>query len=331
MEQKINTKGLVESALSAAIISLIIILSGYFPFFFIISMIIIPIIISIVYYKNDSKYALTCICISILITFMTLDLVNSVLMGIYYGITGMTLGYCLRKGFSSYKTLILSVASVCIGLMISFTIFSIFIVGKNPLESVMNQATQISDLMNLSMDKMFELYKSMGVNEAQISVMEEFKSIITPEYVLMMFPSTIIFSSFIQGYISLAILRKLIKRILNYSLEPLKFEEFYVSNLVGAFLIALICIALILFGRGVSWAVIVYNSILMITILILNLNGVAAVKYFLVKKMMLSNVASILVILLTFITGLFVIFGIIGFAEMLLDFRKLDPHRLRKA
>ena len=39
----------------------------------------------------------------------------------------------------------------------------------------------------------------------------------------------------------------------------------------------------------------------------------------------------ILLLVLLFMVGSSIIFGIIGFVEMMLDFRKLDPYRIRKA
>ncbi len=331
MEQKINTRGLTESSIMAAFIATVVIMSSYFPFLYGIVMLILPILIAVIHYKHDMKYSVGCVIVSVLIIAMMSNPITAITMGVSYGIVGVTLGYGVRKNYSPYKILILTVLASIVAIVADFWLTGLLISGQNIFVFMKNQATEMSEIFTLSMEQAQKMYSSMGMGESQLAMMDQMKQVMTPEYIVIMFPAIIVLTGFLQGYISFIIFTKILKRLRYAVIEPTKFNQFYVTNLVGAFLISLMCIALILVGRGVSWAPSVYNAIFLITIVILSINGIAALQYFLKEKMMLPKVARVLLIIVAFMMGSFILFGIIGFVEMLLDFRKLDPHRLRKA
>lgn len=331
MEQKINTKGLTESAIMAALISVVVILSSYFSFLYGIAMMILPIIVAVVHYRHDFKYSAGCVIVSMIITAIMFNPITAITMGVSYGIVGISLGYAVRKQYSPYKILILTVLASGIAVTVDFALTGILISGQNIFEFMRSQATEFSDIFAISIDQSVKMYEAMGITGQQIEMMNQMKSLITPELILMIFPAVIVIVAFLQGYVCYILLSIILKKLRYAKLEVIKFSEFYVTNLVGAALIGTMCIALILYGRGAAWGITVYNSVYMITIVILGINGVAATQYFLTNKMMLTKVARILIIAAVFVMGVFFIFCIIGFVEMLLDFRTLDPHRLRKA
>lgn len=331
MEQKISTRGLTESAIMAALISVIVILSSYFSFLYGIAMMILPIIVAVVHYRHDFKYSAGCVIVSMVITSIMFNPITGVTMGVSYGIVGIVLGYAVRKKYRPYRILIYTVLASGIAITLDFALTGILISGQNIFEFMKSQAVELSDMFTVSIDQSVKMYESIGITGQQIEMMNQMKSVITPEFILMFFPSVIVIASFLQGYVCYVLLSVVLRKLRYAKLEVIKFNEFYVTNLVGAALIGIMCIALILYGRGAQWGITVYNSVYMITLVILGINGVAATQYFLTKRMMLPKVARVLIIIAVFMMGMFFIFGIIGFVEMLLDFRKLDPHRLRKA
>lgn len=331
MEQKINTRGLVESSIMAAIIVIIVIVSTIFPFIYGIAILLLPTVVGIVQYKYNVKYSIGCIITSVLIVAMVIDPITAITMGIGYGIVGLTLGYCVRKKYSVYKILVLTVLASILVVVVNFWLTGLIISGENIFESIKNQAIGASEKIAQSIEEAKKIYSSMGISETQLAIMDQMKQNITPEFLLTRIPAAIAVLCFLQGYISFSIFLNILKRLKVAVIEPMKFEKFYVTNLFGAALITIMCIAIILAGRGLSGAHYVYNTMYLITIVILGINGIATVQYYLKVKMMLPNVARVLLIIAVFMVSSFNIFGIIGFLEMLLDFRKLDPHRLRKA
>lgn len=330
MEQKISTRGLTEAAIMAAFISIVVILSSYLSILYGVAMLLLPILVAVIHYKHDMKYSLGCVIVSILITAMMFNPISAIIMGVSYGIVGITLGYGVRKKYSPYKILILTIIASGIAIIADFWLTGLLISGQNLFVFMKSQAMEMSDIFLASIEQAEKLNKAMGMS-AQSEMMNQMKAVMSPEYILMMFPAIFVLTGFLQGYVSFIILIKILKRLKYEDIESLRFREFYVTNLVGAFLISIMCIALILVGRGVSWAPSVYNAIFLITIVILSINGIATVQYFLTIKMGLPRVSRVLIIVAAFMMGSLIIFGIIGFIEMLLDFRKLDPHRLRKA
>lgn len=330
MEQKISTRGLTEAAIMAAFISMVVILSSYLSFLYGVAMLLLPILVAIIHYKHDMKYSLGCVIVSILITAMMFNPISAITMGVSYGIVGITLGYGVRKKYSPYKILILTIIASSIAIIADFWLTGLLISGENLFVFMKSQAMEMSDIFLVSIEQGEKINEAMGMS-AQSEMINQMKAVMSPEYILMMFPAIFVLTGFLQGYISFIILIKILKRLRYEDIESLRFREFYVTNLVGAFLISIMCVALILVGRGVSWAPSVYNAIFLITIVILSINGVATAQYFLTIKMGLPKVSRVLIIVAAFMMGSFIIFGIIGFVEMLLDFRKLDPHRIRKA
>lgn len=330
MEQKISTRGLTEAAIMAAFISIVVILSSYLSFLYGVAMLLLPILVAIIHYKHDMKYSLGCVIVSILITAMTFNPISAITMGVSYGIVGITLGYGVRKKFSPYKILILTIIASSIAVIADFWLTGLLISGENLFVFMKSQAMEMSDIFLVSIEQGEKINEAMGMS-AQSEMINQMKAVMSPEYILMMFPAIFVLTGFLQGYVSFIILIKILKRLRYEDIESLRFREFYVTNLVGAFLISIMCIALILVGRGVSWAPSVYNAIFLITIVILSINGIATAQYFLTIKMGLPKVSRVLIIVAAFMMGSFIVFGIIGFIEMLLDFRKLDPHRIRKA
>lgn len=330
MEQKISTRGLTESAIMAALISVIVILSSYFSFLYGIAMMILPIIVAVVHYRHDFKYSAGCVIVSMVITSIMFNPITGVTMGVSYGIVGIALGYAVRKKYKPYRILIYTILASGIAITLDFALTGILISGQNIFEFMKSQAVELSDIFAVSIDQSVKMYESIGVTGKQIEMMNQMKSVITPELILMIFPSVIVIASFLQGYVCYLLFSVILSKLRYAKLEVIKFSDFYVTNLVGAALIGIMCIALILYGRGFQWGITVYNSVYMITLVILGINGIAATQYFFTKRLMLPKAARVLIIIAVFIMGMFFIFGIIGFVEMLLDFRRLDPHRLRK-
>lgn len=332
MEQKISIRGLTESAVMAAIISIIVVLSSYFLIFQGLSMLILPIIIAIIDYKHGLKYSIACIVTSTLISSILFNPIVGITMALNYGIVGLGLGYGVRNKLSPYKILILTIIAGIISNIATIMVSSMFLMnGKNIFYTIKEQIKQLSETFVISIDQGIKAYETMGITGEYINKLNEMKSMITPELIIIMMPSSLLLVSFIQGYGCYVLLSLILKRLRITNIEIIKFENFYISNLIGATLVGFMSVMIILYGNGVSGALEVYKSIYLISIIILGINGVATTKYFLNKKFMASNKFKNLIIVIMFITGLFSIFVIVGFVEMLMDFRKLDPHRLRKA
>lgn len=331
MEQKISTKGLTEAALMAALISIINIAASIIPFLYVIGIIVLPIIVALIYYRNGIKYSIGAIVVSTIIISMLLNPILAIISGIYYWIVGTVLGYCLKNGKKTYNTLIALIIACIISMIVEVWLTSMLVSNISIFQFINNELKTYIDMFNEYINQTKDIYISKGISGAQLQILDQISSTFTVELLVMFIPTTIFITGFIKAYATI-LFTQVIFRIFKYTeIKSLRFSEFYISNLVGAALIAIISIGAIIGSKGVTWGLFLYNSTMMLTIIVLSINGIAATDYFLIKKIGMPKGTRILLLVLLFMIGSPIIFGIIGFIEMMLDFRKLDPYRIRKA
>lgn len=331
MEQKISTKSLIESALMAGIITIINIATVYIPFLYIIGLIILPIMVAVTYYRNGMKYSVGAIIVSAIIVAMLMNPILAINSGMSYGIVGIALGYCLKNEKKTYNTLIVLIIACILSMIVQVWLTGILVSNISIFQFIKNELNTYIDMFNQYINETKELYSSLGISGTQIQILDQISSIFTVEFLAVLLPATIFISGFIQAYTTILFTQLIFRKLKYKGIETLRFSEFYISNLVGAALIAIISICGIIGSRGVTWAMFLYNAIMLITIIILSINGAAVTDYFLRKKVGMPRVARIFLLAILFMIGSPIIFSIIGFVEMMLDFRKLDPHRIRKA
>jgi uncharacterized protein YybS (DUF2232 family) len=331
MEQKISTKSLVESALMAGIITIINIATLYIPFLYTIGLIVLPIIVALIYYRNGMKYSVGAIVVSTIIVAMLLNPILAITSGISYGIVGTVLGYCLKNEKKTYNTLVVLIIACILSIIVQVWLTSILVSNTSIFQFIKNELKTYIDMFNQYINETKELYSSIGISGTQIQILDQISSIFTVEFLAMLLPATIFIGGFIQAYTTILFTQLIFRKLKYKGIESLMFSEFYISNLVGAALIAIISICGIIGSKGVTWGMFLYNAIMLITIIILSINGAAVTDYFLRKKVGMPKVARIFLLAILFMIGAPIIFSIIGFVEMMLDFRKLDPHRIRKA
>lgn len=331
MEQKISTKSLAKAAFMAGIIAIINIVTLYIPFLDVIGLIVLPIIVAIVYYRNGIKYSIGSIVVSAIIVAISINLVSAIISGVSYGIVGITLGYCLKSNKNKYNTLVLLIIAYIISMIVQVWLTSKLISNISIVQFMNNELNTYADGLKEYIAQTKTVYSSMGMGSAQLQILDQISSIFTVEILSMFIPAAIFIVGFIQAYATKLFAQIIFKKLKYTEVKFLRFSEFYMSNLVGATLIAIISIGGIIGGRGIKWGLFLYNSTLLLTIIILSVNGVATTDYFLRNKIGMSNGARIFLLALLFMIGSPIIFGIIGFIEMMLDFRKLDPYRIRKA
>lgn len=331
MEQKINTKGLVESSLMAGIITVISIIASYTLFIYTIGLILLPILVALIYYRNGIKCSIGSVLVSTIIVAMFLNPILAITSGISYGIVGIVLGYCLKNEKKTYNTLIALIIACIISMIVEVWLTSRLVSNISIFQFVNNELKTYIDMFNEYINQTKEFYSSVGISGVQLAILDQISSAFTVELLAILLPTTIFISGFIQAYSTILFTQLIFKKLKYKEVKSLRFSEFYISNLVGAALIAIISICAIVGRRGVTWGAFLYNAMLMLITMILAVNGAAVTDYFLRKKVGMSKGIRILLLVILFMLGSPRVLGIIGFVEMMLDFRKLDPYRIRKA
>ncbi len=331
MEQKINTKNLIEAALMTGIITIISISASYILLFYIIGLILLPILVALIYYRNGIKYSIGAVLISTILVATFLNPILAIISGMSYGIIGVVLGYCLKNQKKTYNILIALIIACIISMLVEVWLTSRLVSNIGVIQFINDKLNTYMHEFKVYITQTKEIYSNMGMNATQLQMFEQIESIFTVELLAMLIPTVLFIASFIQAYSTILFTHLIFRKLKCKEIKYLRFSEFYVSNLVGAALIAIISICAIVGSRGITGSLFLYNAILMLTIMILAVNGAAVTDYYFRKKLGMPKAMRILLVILLFIIGSSKILGIVGFVEMMLDFRKLDPYRIRKA
>lgn len=331
MEQKISTKGLAESAFMAGIIAIINIVTPFIPFLDVIGLIVLPIIVALVHYRNGIKYSIGTIVVSVVIVAILFNPISAIISGVSYGIVGIVLGYCLKSNKKKYNMLMALIIAYILSMIVQVWLTSELVSNISIVQFMNNELNTYANGFKEYIAQTKEIYSNMGMSGADLQILDQISSIFTAEVLAILIPAVIFMAGFIQAYATILFAQIIFRKLKYTEIKFLRFSEFYISNLVGAALIAIISIGGIIGGRGIAWGLFLYNSALLLMIIVLSVNGAATTDYFLRKKVGMSRGLRIFLLALLFMIGSPIIFGIIGFVEMMLDFRKLDPYRIRKA
>ncbi|MGL4731339.1 MAG: DUF2232 domain-containing protein [Clostridium sp.] len=330
-KERYTTKDIAVTGIMSAILIVLMFIASYVPIIGYIGALTLPIPINIIYLRYNKKIAIGCMMISCIISVGLFGPISAILYLLNYGIIGIILGYCNKKNIKSYTLLITIVLSWILVIGLSILLIIGFVEKTSVLEYINTVATTIQGYFVESINKAKITYEQMGAPAEFIEILELSKQLITTEYIIAILPLTISILGFIGAYILIAINNSILKKLRIKYVKTLSFTEFYITNLVGAALIGLRALLIILNSKmNITTTSLIIFLGLFIEFM-LAINGMAAISYFFIRKKKLSPIAVAVIIGITYPLGLGKIYAGIGFAEMILDFRKLDPHRIFKS
>lgn len=318
-----NTKAVVEAGLMCALVVVIFLMNMYLPIFGAIGLFILPIPITILYLRHDFKLALTSVVVSTILTSMMSSVISAISSAALYGISALVVGYCIKNHKGATRTIIYSSIAMLIGTVVDFALM-IYVTYNSSLTSILQEYI---DMMKESMDMVSGFYQSMGVDMASNPMMEVINKI-TPDALMMMVPAILIISSLVQAFINYAITRKILKRF-KYEVPKLRpFNQWYVDNRIGAGILIALMLTNIL-GNYIPGAVNIVVTLAYILQMMCMTLGIAVVYNWFVKRGSANKLILTMLILFVFINPLLSrIAYFLGLADLIVDFRKLDPNSL---
>lgn len=334
MENKnYSTKAIVEAALISVIISVIMIITGYLPIVSFIGTLILPIPVAILYIRHNNKITITAIFLSIILTSLVYNPIMAIYSAITYSIIGIALGYCVKKNKKSSITLLFLAVGSAISNILTIAFSMLFIEKVNFVSFISKNLEFMKQTVKVSLDQVKRIYSQAGITPEQLKLLDKNFEIINKmdvALILALIPATIFILSFISAYLNYIVSRAILKK-LNYKMEQvLPFSRVYVSNIVGAILIGIVCIGIILSAKKITGGDYILNSSQILAQFIFIINGLAATTYFLRVKRNLSKLVVVIILVLTTLSPLGTIYFSIGLMEMAFDFRKLDPYRIKR-
>ncbi|WP_368489237.1 YybS family protein [Clostridium sp. BJN0013] len=321
-----NVKALTEASIITAFTVVITLINIYIPILSIVISFIVPIPITILYIRQNYKVTLISIAASgifIAILYNPISALSSILL---IGLTGMTLGYCIKNKKEFGNTIVFVAISFALGMIFYLFVYIMFI-NKGGIYGFINEiVTGLRQSMELSKD----MYEKSKMSSSQVAAMEEIFRIFTPEYIMKLIPAVIIIMSFISSYLNCIVTLSVLKK-LRYEVKEIKpISQWYINTRIGTLVGVILVIGMLLHRKNIVIGEYLANSSGTILQFILLLDGIALITYYLVDKYKMSKKIAALIIIFTAMSRLSLFYTIIGFIDMIFDFRKLDPYRKLK-
>ena len=320
-----KTKALVEAGIMAAVLVVTMLISIYIPFISIIAYLAIPIPVALVYVRNGFKYAFASLICGALVGLFIIGPIKAIQLIIISFLAGLTLGYCVRNNKKASNTLIYSSVAFFIVMIMGLFVITLFIYPNGFIGFIDTFVKNFNESVNTYRT----MYLNMGVSREQIEKAFPDTLYINKNQVLFILPGTLILTSVMLAFLNYKVAEAIFPR-LKISVDRLKgLAYFYIPNLIGALMIVLVCVGLIFKSRNMIIGSYIFDSTWSLLIIVLTINGIAAISYFLRHKLNFSNGFIIITIILLLLAFNYV-FMIIGIIELIVDSRKLDPSRIRK-
>lgn len=306
---------MVEAGLLTALAVVFTVIGVFIPFLGIfLSLVAVP--LTILGIRRGYKY-------------LGLSIISSGILAFLIGgpITGFYVTFVGGLASFGFTFLITKKASVSKTVMI-MSIISIFAISMAFQIAIKISGVDFFNMLDASISESVDMMSGLMTNEDQKAVFIESMEN-TVDTVKLMFPSTLVISGIFFSIINMFVIREVMKRI-GYKINPLgKFNEFrYEKNVIFGSSIIIILSYLSAKLNIVDTDSIFLNVIFIIAFAF-SVQGVSVLDHFFDKRGVKKFMRVFLVIILFFLFEGVIFFGILGWFDVIFNFRKLDDEAVK--
>lgn len=318
-----NTRAMVEAALMSVLVFIMLLIVALVPGLGQLGAFVLPVPITIVYLRHNKKFALSTIIVSTILIAIFYNPIMAVASAAYYGFIGLVLGYAIKnkKGFA--KTFGLSVVANLIGFVINSVLYIYAFMGM----TINDVLQSFIDSLKLSAD----VYEKMGiVNDQNQQVIDTLKAI-DIKMLYTMLPASIILAALLSAYLNYIISKNILNK-LKFHMEPIpEFTRWYMDNRIGAVLIIISCIGIMVSSKFTEVGQQILTSGYLILNMLLTLQGISIIAYFLKMKLKLKKGFIIFICIFLVLSQLNTFIFALGLVDLIMDIRGIDPNSLGNA
>lgn len=320
-----STRSITEAGLICALILVIMILSAYIPPFALLGNLALPVLITVLYIRHDLRIAISAVFISGVLTAIFLNPINALVVVVLSGLMGVTLGYCVKKEKNYLTTMVsLSIASI-ISNIISMVITLKFIYHSTLAKLLQQNITMLQDVM----DKEVQIINQMGLPKENIEATVQLIKSINVEMLMLLIPASFIALGIFMAFVNYMITKGVFKRLGYNMVQDIPFTEIYLNNIVSLLLILGYFVGVYLSNKNLLIGKYIFATSMLLMQLAFTFIGLFVLLYFLKNKFKLSKPLMALIIILTVFNPLLArIYMFIGLADMVFDFRRVNPNRM---
>ncbi|MBP1744293.1 MAG: hypothetical protein H6Q58_1271 [Firmicutes bacterium] len=327
-KQTFSTKAMVEAGLISTMMVAVFLLTVNLPMFSGLSLFILPIPVAVLCLRHNYSVAAGAVFVSAVLSGMLYSPVSAFTSSAVYGLTGLTLGYCIKTGKEVWTAIAMLAASAAAAIIIDMAVVIAFVYNSGFTEFV-NQNLQI---IKDSMQQYYEYYRQAGASESQLQQLQQSMGILTEDYVIQMLPISLAGAAFGFALLCYSAARAIMRR-LKYDIKPIPpVSEIYINNRAGTFILVFAVIGAVMSKYGIEGGRNMAGASLLLAQMVFTIDGVALAAYYLRRKLNMGRLLAFLVILLTVSSaGFIMVYVLLGLSDMIFDFRKLDPFRRKIA
>ncbi|KEI94564.1 membrane protein [Clostridium botulinum A2B7 92] len=318
-----KTNSLVEAGLIVALMIVLIMLNLYFPIFTVFGSFILPIPIAVLYMRQDYKITIWAILVTGVITTLINNPITALTTTISFGIMGFLLGYCIKKEKPIFITIVILAAGFLLSNIMTFFIYFSFI-DKRGIIGYMNENINI---IKESMELTKEIYSKAGVPKDKLQQIDQVFGSLNLDSMLKMLPVALIIIAFLSAFLNYAVTKKVLMKLGYKNVKSLpSISKIYVNvRLVTIVAIGLL-IGAVLKRKTIGLGDYFFITASYLLIILLLIDGISTFIYYMRNKFKISKGILIFIFLMT-LGPLYIIYFYLGLADIMLDFRKLDPFR----
>lgn len=322
-----DTKAIIEAGLISALIVVIMLLSVYVPIFDLVGVFILPIPVTILYVKHDFKVTLTSVVVSGIIVAFMYNPILALTTAFLYGSMGIILGYCIKKNKGFGFTISMLALASLVGIIFKFVVYALFIDKRGVYGLINNILQQFIDGLKMARNT----YESWGIDKKQLALVDEMINTLKVDVLISFIPGMLIVFSYMSAYLNYIITKAVMKKLKYEINDVTPFSKLYVPNLLGAFLIIVLCIGIILSTKDIPIGTYIQNTTQVIILFSFMISGMSVAAYYLIGRFNWpKGWVAVLLIITYFLSPINMIYFYIGLADLIFDFRKVDPNRVFK-
>jgi uncharacterized protein YybS (DUF2232 family) len=325
MENRNNTRKIVEAGLFAALTIVIAFFVFFVPFVGMVGLAVLPIPFAILYIKYDFKLAMTSLVASIILVALTMGIQRGLSIGSMYGPTGLVLGYCFKNKIKMSRTIFLLAIVFIIGVALNISFYLLFI-DRNFIANTINTSIEI---IRESLERSMRI-TGTTVDSPQNEQLKQMIESITPEMFLYIIPGSFVLYGFLVGFVNFTVTRSILQKLRYEVMEVTPFERVYIDNRIGALIIIITCVGIILDRANIEVGKYIFNSAVVVLQYTLLLIGAAVIYYFAKNRFNMNKTSAVIITIALILPPMGTLAFYIGLADLIVDFRKVDPNRLFK-
>lgn len=308
-----QVKPMVESGILSAVAIIFAFISVYVPVLGAFVNLIWPVPIILLGVRHGLKWSIMATVVAGIVIAVVIHPLQAVTVAVGFGLIGIALGYALRAGFSSARTLLLGTAA-SLTAKVAMLGMAAAVMGINPLSQ------QLGDMESV-LTQVLAFYRHLGVSEQDLAQTDATLHSML-DLMRVIFPAALTLAAAADTYLNYTVARLVLRKMGHYLPSMPPFVTWALPHYVFYVYAAATLAAFAGRHWGMTW---LYNSAMNIQIvasMLLLVQGLAVFSWF-AGKYKLSRLIRGIILVLIFTNGLLMqILIFIGAFDILFDYRK---------